>query len=134
VGHHVKVLEKAGLIRVVATRKVRAVTEKYYGRVARLFILSSDEAFEGGSGEAVAAMLLRQGADEIPAHVADPRLMTAGLAHARLSPADARRMIKRLDKLMVDFRALEDPNGELFGFAASLHPTPEALPERSEDA
>ncbi|MHB8470547.1 MAG: ArsR/SmtB family transcription factor, partial [Gaiellaceae bacterium] len=32
VGHHVKVLEKAGLVRVVRTRQVRAVTEKYYGR------------------------------------------------------------------------------------------------------
>ena len=37
VGHHVKVLEKAGLIRVVRTRQVRALTERYYGRTARLF-------------------------------------------------------------------------------------------------
>ena len=37
VGHHLKVLEKAGLIRVVRTRQVRAMTEKYYGRTARLF-------------------------------------------------------------------------------------------------
>src|SRR5262249_32148624 len=34
VGHHVKVLEKAGLVRVVRTRKVRALTERYYGRTA----------------------------------------------------------------------------------------------------
>src|SRR5436190_19686548 len=39
VGHHLKVLERAGLIRVVRTRKVRAVTAKYYGRVAWLFVL-----------------------------------------------------------------------------------------------
>ena len=39
VGHHLKVLEKAGLVRVVRTRQVRALTEKYYGRVARLFEL-----------------------------------------------------------------------------------------------
>lgn len=39
VAYHVKVLEQAGLIRVVRTRKVRAVTERYYGRVARLFVL-----------------------------------------------------------------------------------------------
>jgi DNA-binding transcriptional ArsR family regulator len=31
VGYHVKVLERAGLVRVVRTRRVRAVTEKYYG-------------------------------------------------------------------------------------------------------
>ena len=43
VGHHLKVLEKAGLVRVVRTRKVRALTEKYYGRVARLFVLKSTD-------------------------------------------------------------------------------------------
>jgi len=45
VSHHLKVLEGAGLIRVVRTRKVRALTESFYGRVARLYVLkSADEA------------------------------------------------------------------------------------------
>jgi len=35
------VLEKAGLVRVVRTRKVRALTERFYGRTARLFIFKS---------------------------------------------------------------------------------------------
>jgi DNA-binding transcriptional ArsR family regulator len=39
VSHHLKVLESAGLIRVVRTRKVRALTESIYGRVARLYLL-----------------------------------------------------------------------------------------------
>jgi DNA-binding transcriptional ArsR family regulator len=34
VGYHLKVLERAGLVRVVRTRRVRAVTEKYYAPVA----------------------------------------------------------------------------------------------------
>ncbi|MDH3190613.1 MAG: winged helix-turn-helix domain-containing protein, partial [Acidimicrobiia bacterium] len=33
VGHHLSVMEEAGLIRVVRTKKVRAVEAKYYGRV-----------------------------------------------------------------------------------------------------
>lgn len=38
-------LESAGLIRVVRTRKVRALTESIYGRVARLYLLKgADEA------------------------------------------------------------------------------------------
>jgi DNA-binding transcriptional ArsR family regulator len=41
VAHHLKVLEAAGLVRVVRTRRVRALTESYYGRVARLFVLKS---------------------------------------------------------------------------------------------
>jgi hypothetical protein len=39
VSHHLKVLEGAGLIHVVRTRKVRALTESIYGRVARLYLL-----------------------------------------------------------------------------------------------
>lgn len=41
VGYHVKVLEDAGLIRLVRTAKVRAMTEKYYGRVGRTVVFTS---------------------------------------------------------------------------------------------
>src|ERR687898_2343367 len=37
VAHHVKVLTEAGLLRVVRTRRVRAIDERYYGRTARMF-------------------------------------------------------------------------------------------------
>jgi DNA-binding transcriptional ArsR family regulator len=43
VAHHLKVLESAGLVKVVRTRRVRALTESYYGRVARLFVLKSTD-------------------------------------------------------------------------------------------
>jgi DNA-binding transcriptional ArsR family regulator len=43
VSHHLKVLETAGLERVVRTRKERAHTESIYGRVARLYIFKSAE-------------------------------------------------------------------------------------------
>src|SRR5215207_607040 len=35
VGYHVNFLHDAGLLRVVRTRRVRAIEERYYGRVAR---------------------------------------------------------------------------------------------------
>src|SRR3954451_324413 len=47
VAHHVKVLQKAGLIKVVRTRKFRAVTERYYGRTARLFLFKSSDDADG---------------------------------------------------------------------------------------
>ena len=34
-------LEAAGLVKVVRTRRVRALTESFYGRVARLYVLKS---------------------------------------------------------------------------------------------
>src|SRR5438477_11179265 len=39
VAHHVNVLVAAGLLRVVRTRRVRAVEERFYGRVARTIVL-----------------------------------------------------------------------------------------------
>ena len=134
-GHHVKVLERAGLIRVVATRQIRAVTEKYYGRVARLFVLKTDEAEEGvvGAG-ALAAVMLRQAADEIlPARIESARI-TGGLSHARLRPDDARRLGLRLNRLLAAFQAADDPDGEPYGLASSLYPAPSALPGPGDDA
>lgn len=40
--HHVKLLEKAGLIRITHTRQNRGTTEKYYEAIARQFRASAD--------------------------------------------------------------------------------------------
>ena len=37
VAYHVNVLRDAGLVRVVRTRRVRAIEERYFGRTARMF-------------------------------------------------------------------------------------------------
>ena len=50
VAHHLKVLERAGLVRVVWTRRVRALTESFYGRMARLFLLMGAEDYEEPCG------------------------------------------------------------------------------------
>lgn len=134
VGHHVKVLERAGLIRVVATRKVRAVTERYYGRVARLFVMKTDEAEDAIGEGALAAVLLRQASEELlPAGIVAQRI-TSGLSHVRLRPADARRLGLRLNRLFADFQAADDPEGEPHALAAALYPAPGALPQETDDA
>lgn len=38
IGYHLKLLEEAGIIEVVHTKQVRAITEKYYGRVATTYV------------------------------------------------------------------------------------------------
>ena len=48
VAHHLKVLERRRADRVVRTRRVRALTESIYGRVARLYVLKSAEDEDGG--------------------------------------------------------------------------------------
>jgi len=43
IAHHLKVLEAARLVKVVRTRRVRALTESFYGRVARLYVIKSTD-------------------------------------------------------------------------------------------
>jgi DNA-binding transcriptional ArsR family regulator len=112
VGHHLKVLERARLIRVVRTRKVRAVTEKYYGRAARLFLYEAEAAPETVPGLGAAG--LRQAADEL---AEAPGGASFAVLRPRLTPADARRLGRRLDKLVEDFRAADTPEGDPFVFA-----------------
>ena len=104
VGHHLKVLESAGLVRVVRTRKVRALTEKYYGRVARLFVLKSDESLPDDlRGGAISALMLRRAADDLVASGDEQE--TAGLVNIRLTNANRVRFEKRLNQLVADYQA-----------------------------
>src|SRR5215212_3785640 len=81
----------AGLVQVVRTRQVRAVTERYYGRVARLFVIRcDDEGDEDALVPFLAATSLRVAADEL---AAAGIVSTQALIHTRLSPADARRFV-----------------------------------------
>lgn len=128
-----KVLESAGLVRVVRTRKVRALTEKFYGRVARLFVLKSDEALpEELQAGGLAAMMLRQAADEVLVS-ADVKEASA-LVHVRLAPADVKRFQRRLNRLVADFHKTDDVEGEMHALAFALYRSTTILPPRRDDA
>lgn len=132
VGHHVKVLEKAGLVHVVRTRKVRALTEKYYGRVARLFVLRGDDSLPDElKGGVLAAMMLRQAADELIASAAEKD--TSALVHVRLAPADVRRFQRRLNRLIADFQRAEDPDSETHALVLALFQATTTLPPHGDD-
>ena len=119
VGHHVKVLEKAGLVQVVRTRQVRALTERYYGRTARLFLFKSSE--EDGEGvRDVAAASLRRAAEEMLPLDDDGRT-TFAVLRVRLVEEDARRFTKRLEKLLTEFEAAGNAAGEPYGLAVALY-------------
>jgi DNA-binding transcriptional ArsR family regulator len=105
VGHHLKVLEAADLIRVVRTRKVRAVTEKFYGRTARLFLFQTEDPADS---RALSAVTLRQAAGEV--EVA-PIVSGFGLVRARLTRKDMERFERRTQKLLDDFHAADTAGG-----------------------
>jgi DNA-binding transcriptional ArsR family regulator len=106
VGHHLKVLESAGLIRVVRTRKVRAMTEKFYGRTARLFLYQAEDH---DSVLAISSNMLRQAASEVERAAVATGF---GLVRARLAKKDVERLERRAKKLMDDFRTADTPGGK----------------------
>jgi len=101
VSFHVRVLERAGLIREVRTRKVRGVLERYYGRTARRFELEAPDA-PGTAGpmmlRTVAAELERVGSGAAPTDI-------TVTTRARLDPERAAEFQDRLTALLEDFRA-----------------------------
>jgi len=122
VSHHVKVLESAGLLKVVRTRQVRAVTEKYYGRTARLFVYESDGTVGREDVRNIVAASLRVAAEEIlPVADEEDAAACSGVLRVRLNAADARRFDKRLTKLLDDFRACGDAGGTPYGLAVALY-------------
>jgi DNA-binding transcriptional ArsR family regulator len=119
VGHHVKVLEKAGLVRVVRTRQVRALTERYYGRTARLFAFKSTDEAGGEDVRNLTAASLRTAAQEMLPPDDEDRT-TFAVLRVRLTDADARRFARRLEKLERDLMAANDPKGKPYGLVATL--------------
>jgi DNA-binding transcriptional ArsR family regulator len=120
VGYHLKVLERAGLIHVVRTRRVRAVTERYYGRVAHLFLFKSEDQADT---RAMGTLALRRAAEQVERAPAGANF---ALVRARLTPADARRLERRLDRLVHDFRSSDTMDGEPTGLATAFWTAEEA--------
>jgi DNA-binding transcriptional ArsR family regulator len=135
VDHHVKVLESAGLIRVVKTRQVRAVTEKYYGRVAGLYVVSTESFLPEDLPEEArswATVALQQAAQEIgPAW--GGKDTEFGIAHVRLSDEQAIRFGRRLARLFRDFRARGSKTGDLYTLIGGIYPTGDPADAKSRE-
>jgi DNA-binding transcriptional ArsR family regulator len=122
VAHHVNVLVDAGMLRVVRTRRVRAIDERYYGRTARVFYVGvvnrpgEDPTTVHANALSVAA------AESVPAHEAD-QLRTI-LRHARIPPERAAEFWERVvDALNRELAQLPRSGDTVYGFAAGLYPT-----------
>ena len=117
VAYHVDVLVDAGLLKVVRTRQVRAIEERFYGRVARTFVFSHHDG--GGLPfveEAIAEVDVdRYGRDDVPG------LTT--LRHARIPFDRVDDYRRRLLALTLEF--VDEPRGGdvEFGLLVALYPT-----------
>ncbi len=125
VGHHLKVLEEAGLIRIVKTRQVRAMTEKYYGRTARLFDFHDPEGYVSGVRNFYRTVM-DEYREPFPESDFPDDVLTLG--RARVSASRAAEFGRRVEALVEEFRDEESVSGEdVYGFLAQIYLT--NLPE-----
>lgn len=124
IGHHVRVLADAGLIRLAETRRVRGVTEKRYARVSPRFVLASQTEAELPPG--VDVKVLRN----LPLHTAlaeartddmpdDPSMSL--VMRARMPADRARRFAAMIEALAQEFSAGAPGEGETFGLVAGIY-------------
>ncbi|TDE08323.1 ArsR/SmtB family transcription factor [Jiangella asiatica] len=116
VAHHVNVLVDAGMLRVVRTRRVRAIDERYYGRTARLFRIGKiDHPVIWENDLSVAA------AEAKSAYEAD--VMMSILRHARIPRERAMEFWEHVLALVHEFSRIPRSGDAVFGFVAGLYPT-----------
>jgi DNA-binding transcriptional ArsR family regulator len=133
VGHHVRVLESAGLIRVVEERRVRGVVEKRYARVARQFQLPESHTVPAESRREVGTMPLRQAlAEARPATSQDDPSMSL-VIRARMPAERARRFAAMIETLAAEFADGAPESGETFGLVAGIYVPDWAGPEQDEE-
>jgi DNA-binding transcriptional ArsR family regulator len=133
VAHHVNVLMAAGMLRVVRTRRVRAIDERYYGRTARLFYVGIVNRPGEDPSTVHANALSVAAAESVPAHEAD-RLRSI-LRHARIPRESATEFWERVKTLASEFAQEPRTGDTVYGFAAGLYPTDyPTLPDPSDAA
>ena len=132
VAHHVNVLVDAGMLRVVRTRRVRAIDERYYGRTARVFYVGvvnrpgEDPTTVHANALSVAA------AESLPAHEADD--LRSILRHARIPKQQRGGVLGARGGTQHEFAQLPRSGDTVYGFAAGLYPTDyPTLPDQTDD-
>lgn len=133
VAHHVSVLVDAQLLKVVRTRRVRAIDERYYGRTARIFRVGTVSHTDGAEAPYCNNDLATAAAESAAAHQADQ--LSSIVRHVRIPREQAREFWMRVLELANDYARLPRAGDVVYGFAAGLYPTDyPALPEAESAA
>jgi DNA-binding transcriptional ArsR family regulator len=127
VAHHVDVLVDAGLLKVVRTRKVRAMEERFYGRVGRTIVFPDHD----DDHELRFLSAARSEIDGERMRRDDVGVLT--LRHARIPADQAREFAARVERLALEFADLPRGGDVEYAYLAGVFPTkrPVAKPRRS---
>jgi DNA-binding transcriptional ArsR family regulator len=135
IAYHVNLLVDAGLLRVVRTRRVRAIEERYYGRVARTLYIGVLSRPEDKQVAAAINGLAQAAAESVPAHAADE--LRCMLAHARIPIEQVRAFWAQVQEIARAFAQIPRAGDQVYGFVAGLYPTdaptlPDIEPEQTD--
>lgn len=133
IAYHVDVLVDTGMLRVVRTRKVRAMEEKFYGRTGRTIVFC-EHALPGG---AVPHNFLARALAESRTATVDT--MESTMRHARIPAGLAGEFFARVHALAEEFTTLPRDGDVVYGFVAAIyatdHPTlPEPQPSFTSES
>lgn len=137
VSHHLKVLEKVGFVRVVRTRQVRAITEKYYGNTYRTVRFTARNfSWREELPEVEPFFLLQQAIDEYDRSALSEKpegsvVPVSLMEHARIPATGAYEFAEKLLELTKEFEAEPVPGERVYAFVAAVFRT--NLPELPEE-
>lgn len=121
IAYHVNLLVDAGLLRVVRTRRVRAIEERFYGRTARTFYIGALRQPEDKQVVASINGLAEAAAEAAAAHAADE--LRCLLVHARIPIEQVRDFWAEVQEVARRFSQIPRSGDQVYGFAAGLYPT-----------
>ncbi len=130
IGHHLHVLEEAGLIRVVARRLTRGIVASYYTRSARIFDYDLPQDIRGSlsANLDVFSRVQAEVMDSIISYEEDELARSDAFPHTRLSPEKAMAYQQRFVDLINELIDEEpDPHGVVYGVFFSIFKAPPYL-------
>lgn len=130
IGHHLKQLERYGLVQIVARRQVRGIVANYYARTGRILNFNAPMLAE----DLDRANILTTARNELAEMMAEDRewgedeMCVLGYPHIQLSAKKARILAHRLDRLINDLVSTpNEPGQPLYGVAIGMFKAPEYL-------
>lgn len=135
IGHHLQVLERAGLAQIVARRIVHGIVAKYYTRTARIFTFEFPPEITGHARMSPDILeVARAESIEAAAAYGDATPCESAFPHVRISEERAQVYQERLEDLLNDLLAEPvDPTGRVYGVVFEMFLAPPYLQDMPPD-
>jgi DNA-binding transcriptional ArsR family regulator len=129
IGHHLHVLEEAGLAQVIARRIIRGIIANYYTRTARIFDFEFPSDVRGERPTTLDFVTkLHDEISETLAEKGESVIYSSSFPRVRLSPERMEVYGKRLADLIDEFIAEKpDPHGQVYSLFTTLFLAPQYL-------